>query len=104
MLRFPQRKKTRSNKQQLQPRIATAETKSKTVDAIFKTIDPNHKGVISRGNSEKCATNTQVQTLLGSNEKLKHLTHSKEIYDKFKEMDDNNDKEVTIEEMLSYAQ
>ena len=77
----------------------------KTVEAIFKTIDPNHNGVISRRKFLRSVQlNTQVQTLLGSNEKLKHLTHSKEIYDKFKEMDDNNDKEVTIEEMLSYAQ
>ena len=48
--------------------------------------------------------NTKVQTLLNSNEKLKHLTHSKEIMAKFKEMDENNDKEVSIEEMLTYAQ
>lgn len=87
------------------PIVPTKTPEQITVESIFNTIDPKHNGVISRRKFLRSVQlNTKVQTLLNSNEKLKHLTHSKEIMAKFKEMDENNDKEVSIEEMLTYAQ
>ena len=96
---------TATNTKELPPPPPVKTAEQVTVEAIFNTIEPKHNGVISRRRFLRSVQlNTKVQNLLNSNDKLKHLTHSKEIMAKFKEMDENNDKEVTIEEMLSYAQ
>ena len=72
--------------------------------SVFNTIDPEHKGFISKRKFlHAIQLNEDVQELLSTNPRLGRLKHSKSLRDEFRTMDENDDKMISIEEMLHYS-
>lgn len=77
----------------------------KIVRDIFHAINPNHDGTISKRKFVKAVQlNTNVQNLLGSNERLKPLLNVKQLQATFKKIDENDDGQISTLELLNFAQ
>ena len=72
--------------------------------SVFNTIDPEHKGFISKRKFlHAIQLNENVQEILSTDPRLGRLKHSKSLRDEFRTMDENDDKMISIEEMLHYS-
>ena len=71
--------------------------------SIFNIIDPGHNGFIPRRTFlHAIQLNENVQKLLSANPRLDRLQHSKSLRIEFQTMDENEDKMISMEEMLHY--
>jgi|UPI00048CA0AA hypothetical protein len=87
--------------------VAAEEQKSPEemiVAKVFQAINPDAAGTIPKRKFVKAVQlNTTVQTLLGSNEQLKHLLNVKQLQATFKKIDENDDGEISIEELVKFS-